>query len=274
MMVFALTQQFRYAYPAPIENLEHRLVVVPPRRHGPQRRVDYALDVRGADATVVARPDAFGNHRWHISCPTVEAFVEFESRVGVERDEGSETPWRTGTAEAADPRLRRPSHLTHPDRAVAEVADEARRMRADDPAGLAQDLCHWTHGALRYAHDATTVRTTAAEALAIGRGVCQDYAHVLLSAARAAGLAARYVSGHLVGEGGSHAWVEILVPDPDDRGAARVLALDPTNDRPAGANYVTVAVGRDYADVPPTSGTFKANFVGTFTAGKRLELSR
>jgi len=69
------------------------------------------------------------------------------------------------------------------------------------------------------------VHTTAAEALARRAGVCQDYAHVLLALTRRFELASRYISGQMLGFGGSHAWVEVLVPD--GTGHARVLSLDP-----------------------------------------------
>ena len=109
------------------------------------------------------------------------------------------------------------------------------------------------HDAITYEYGVTTVATTAAEALAGGRGVCQDSAHVMIALCRAAGLPARYVSGHLLGEGGTHAWVEVVVAD---RRGARAVAFDPCNGRRAGRAYLTVATGRDYADVAPTSGTY------------------
>ena len=79
---------------------------------------------------------------------------------------------------------------------------------------------------MRYAHGVTGVKTTAAEAFALRQGVCQDYAHVMLALCRACGLPARYVSGHLLGEGGTHAWVEVLLPDPAGMGLRR-LAFRP-----------------------------------------------
>jgi transglutaminase-like putative cysteine protease len=124
---------------------------------------------------------------------------------------------------------------------------------------------------MRYRHDVTTVRTTAAEALAVGAGVCQDYAHVMLALCRLCGLPARYVSGHLVGEGGSHAWVEVLLPSPGDRSSLVAVAFDPTNDRAAGPGYLTVAVGRDYADVAPTHGSYCGAPGGALTTSKTLE---
>ena len=164
------------------------------------------------------------------------------------------------------------SELTAPDGALHRAA---RRLTQSGDAGLglAQRINAWVAAHMRYRHDVTTVRTTAAEALALGAGVCQDYAHVMLALCRLSGLPARYVSGHMVGEGGSHAWVEVLRPDPHHRGARIVEAWDPTHDRRAGAGYLTVAVGRDYADVAPTSGTWRGVAgSGRLTVRKRLEL--
>ena len=78
---------------------------------------------------------------------------------------------------------------------------------------------------------------------------------------------ARYVSGHLLGEGAPHAWIEALLPDPEHQDQLRVMAYDPTHRIAPGLNYITVAVGRDYADITPTSGTFQGAS-GHFTARK------
>ena len=123
---------------------------------------------------------------------------------------------------------------------------------------------------MRYKSGVTTVRTTAAEALALGQGLCQDYAHLMLAVCRTAGLPARYVSGHLLGEGGSHAWVEVFLPTETGLSA---VAFDPTNKRQPHLGYVTVAVGRDYQDVSPTSGSFTAPYGGQLTCSKRAGLT-
>ena len=122
---------------------------------------------------------------------------------------------------------------------------------------------------MTYTPGATEVETTAAEALALGRGVCQDYAHIMLALCRLAGLPARYVSGHLLGEGGTHAWVEVLLPAAGRPRHAAAFAFDPTHDRRAGLSYVTVAVGADYGDVAPTSGTFEARRRGGALVSRR-----
>jgi transglutaminase-like putative cysteine protease len=112
---------------------------------------------------------------------------------------------------------------------------------------------------LTYEKGATSVQTAAPDVLALGRGVCQDFAHVLIAACRLDGIPARYVSGYLHddalenGHGESHAWVDVF---DGDRGW---ISLDPTHRREQDESYVRVAVGRDYADVPPTRGVFKGN---------------
>lgn len=128
-----------------------------------------------------------------------------------------------------------------------------------DPAAQAQALMAAVAGALAYERGATDVRTSADAALALGRGVCQDFAHLMLAACRCLGLPARYVSGYLYtppnadAELASHAWVDVYLAGQG------WLALDPTHNAAQSGHYVRVAVGRDYADVPPTRGVFKGN---------------
>ena len=110
-------------------------------------------------------------------------------------------------------------------------------------------------------------------ALHLGKGVCQDYAHIMLALLRLLGIPARYVSGHLLGEGVAHAWLEALFDDPLAPGGVAVIAYDPTHHRRAGLNYITVAVGRDYRDVAPTSGSFRAPYGGRLSARKRAGLT-
>jgi transglutaminase-like putative cysteine protease len=132
----------------------------------------------------------------------------------------------------------------------------AARRAAGDLPGTALALMHAIHDTLVYEKGVTDVRTTADHALALGRGVCQDFSHIMLAACRSQGLAARYVSGYLYNDGNtaaSHAWVDVLLPG---RGW---VSLDPTHNREQTGQYVRVAVGRDYADVPPTRGIFKGN---------------
>jgi transglutaminase-like putative cysteine protease len=142
--------------------------------------------------------------------------------------------------------------LTDPVRTLAEE-HRARGGAAD----RASELMRAVRARLDYVPGATDVHSRADEVLELGRGVCQDFAHVLLAACRCEGIVARYVSGYLydpalVGDtAASHAWVDVL---DDGRGW---VSLDPTHDREQTEAYVRVAVGRDYGDVPPTKGIYK-----------------
>jgi transglutaminase-like putative cysteine protease len=137
---------------------------------------------------------------------------------------------------------------------------------------LADRINDWVYQSMTYRHGLTGVKTTAADALALGAGVCQDYAHVMLSVCRACGLPSRYVSGHLLGQGGTHAWVEVVLPTGDGTGEAIAHTFDPTHASRGGLGYVTVAVGADYSDVAPTSGTYLSGARGRLTATKKVSL--
>ncbi|MEI8307637.1 MAG: transglutaminase family protein [Chloroflexales bacterium] len=259
-------QRFEYHYPGAIRELCQRLMVIPPERYGDQRVCAYNLRVSVPDAVTSANTDPFGNRVFMISIPQISGILAFEMRLVVERDVADRV-WPQ--VDAGD--LVRYLSLTPLTKADTRITDTARQLghRHADPEDLADAINTWVHGAMRYAHGVTMVDTPAAEALAIGGGLCQDYAHIMLAICRSAGLPARYVSGHMLGEGGSHAWVEALVAGP---GGYRAVAFDPTNHRRITPAYITVAVGRDYRDVAPTSGTYRAPYQGHFSASKRAGL--
>ncbi len=258
---YRLRQSFRYDYDRPVRDLLHRLVVVPPTQHGDQRLMLGAIEVSDPRASLTWHTDVDGNRHCTVRLAAVPASLEMLVNVAVERS-GSAAPGSAGLL--TDPRLLAASVLTRPDRALRTIA---ARYRGQDPLEAADEVCALVRDRIRYRLGATTVSTTAAQALALGEGVCQDQAHVMLSILRTTGIACRYVSGHLVGQGGTHAWVEVLVPAA---GGARVVAFDPTHARRADRRYVTVAVGRDYRDVPPTSGWFTGPGRGTLTSERRL----
>jgi transglutaminase-like putative cysteine protease len=264
---YLIHQRFRYDYPGPIRDLRHRLMIVPRLRHGDQRRIVQRLDVLPA-TTAVFGPDEFGNELAVVSIPHVDLCLEFEHWSIVERDT-TYGEHRVGAGDLHDPRFRAQTRLTVADGDLQEVA-HALRSAHPDPLELADAINAFVHATMRYAPDVTDVSTTAAAAFALRRGVCQDYAHVMLAIARACGLAARYVSGHLLGEAGTHAWVEILVPSA---GEALVAAFDPTHGRRPSLGYLVVAIGRDYGDVAPTSGVFSAPYAGKLRAQKRVGVS-
>ena len=125
----------------------------------------------------------------------------------------------------------------------------------------AQALSDEIYTQFEYVPGSTDISTPLAEFVAGRRGVCQDYAHLMLAAARSRGVPARYVSGYIyagVGEGANgagatHAWVELYLPH-----ARAWRGFDPTNNVLVADRHIKVAVGRDYADVPPTKGIVRA----------------
>ena len=268
--LYLLEQTFHYEYPAPIRHLEHRLVVIPPEHFGDQRRLEHRLEVALAGVQVEDQIDRFGNLVFAVRAPRIDSSVEFTAKVRLERHAGREHRLLDGWLR--DGYLLEPTRLTEPD---ARIRHAAGRLAAVAPWGieLAQAISDWVHQAMTYEDGSTTVRTTAAEALAMGRGVCQDYAHLMLALCRSCSLPARYVSGHLVGEGGTHAWVEVVLPTRDGTGEAIAWSFDPTHARRGGLNYVTIAVGGDYGDVAPTSGTYQAPVQGRLRTRKRVTLT-
>jgi transglutaminase-like putative cysteine protease len=151
--------------------------------------------------------------------------------------------------------FRSPSRFTQPG---AELADKSRELRRQSPVETVEAIVAYTHGSLEYTKGVTGVRTSAQQAFAEGRGVCQDFAHLALLLLRAAGIPARYVSGYLhpepepeigaAAKGESHAWIEAW--------AGGWWGLDPTHDTDIGLRHVVVARARDYADVAPMKGVY------------------
>jgi transglutaminase-like putative cysteine protease len=262
--VYLIHQNFHYEYPGPIADLNHHLVVLPPNRHGDQRRLRHQLDVSVSPVTVTRRRDAFGNVVLDLRVPFVETAIDFEAWIVVERFAAG--PHRVPGTALTDRRYLDPSPLTQPDEALRAVATSLR-MAGDEALPLARRINRWVFETMTYTPGVTSVETTAAEALALSQGVCQDYAHVMLALCRLCDLPARYVSGHLLGEGGTHAWVDVLLPE------AVAVAFDPTHGREVSLSYVTVAVGRDYRDVAPTSGSYKASFKGQLSSQRRVGLT-
>ncbi len=260
-------QRFEYVYPGPISNLKQRLVIVPADHYGIQHLLDHQLTVNPLPGSLRQTADDFGNRILELELPQADQVVSFEAKMTVENVLREHHRPTISTAEAQH--YLEPTALTMPDTRIRGVARELRAQVSTE-RGLALQINDWVHRTLHYASGITTVSTTASEALALGQGLCQDYAHVMLALCRTAGLPARYVSGHLLGEGGSHAWVEVFLPTPVGLGA---YAFDPTNQRQPHLGYVTVAVGRDYRDVAPTSGSFTAPYSGRLTCSKRAGLT-
>jgi transglutaminase-like putative cysteine protease len=267
---YVLHQSFAYRYTGPVTRVDQRLVVVPPARHGPQRRKFHRLSIIGAEGYATWSRDEFENPVAHVQVAAVPESVEFRVDAIIERE--GIAPVQLSAAALSARRYLDATWLTSADDALSSAAHD---LAGSLPAGrpVAERICAFVNEAIAYRKGATSVATTAAEAFRIGAGVCQDHAHVMLAMCRALGLPSRYVSGHLLGEGATHAWVEVIVPDTDDADGAVALPFDPCHGREPGARYVMVAVGRDYGDVAPTSGTYHGRSTNHLTSMTRLGVS-
>ena len=267
---YEITQSFRYEYPAPIRDLSHRLVVIPPERFGGQRRLRHRVSSGIDGVRFENRQDRFGNVIIDAYAPRVSSAIEFLAEVSVERN--ADEPHRLPAGWQSAAYLLEPTPLTAADARIDRAADDLAEA-AEWGLPLADKINDWVYQSMTYKGGITGVRTTAAGALAQGFGVCQDYAHIMLAVCHSAELPARYVSGHLVGQGGTHAWVEVVLPVEDGSGEAIAWTFDPTHASRGGMEYVTIAVGADYSDVAPTSGTYRSRVGGRLVTHKRVTLT-
>ncbi len=149
--------------------------------------------------------------------------------------------------ETCHPSFYCPSPLTRPSPAMEEFLRE-HLPSTGSPLDQADALMRAVYRHVTYTPGSTSVTTTAAQAFDLARGVCQDEAQILITLCRMAGIPARYACGFTVGEGATHAWVQIW---SDDR---MWYGLDPTRNQQVDETYLTLAVGRDYQDCPVDRG--------------------
>jgi transglutaminase-like putative cysteine protease len=220
--------------------------------------------------------DLHGNHVsfFDLGEPHRSLEIEARSRVRTSSGERAAEPPAFPLSRAKECARLESCHEFLQESRYVDLAPESWRLAldataaADDLWRAALALMRVVHGELAYQPGSTTVHTRAGEALRARRGVCQDFAHVMIALCRAIGIPALYVSGYLYngpreqlrGAQASHAWCEVYVPGGGWRG------LDPTNDQPAGDHHVKLAVGRDYADVAPVQGRYRG------TAEQELEV--
>jgi transglutaminase-like putative cysteine protease len=153
-----------------------------------------------------------------------------------------------------------PSHYACPTQLLEELACEIHLVRRATPLETLVELNQAVYKGFDYVPNSTRVDSSIDDALLSRAGVCQDFAHIMIALARQLRVPCRYVSGYLFHdaktadrspEGATHAWVEALVPPWG------WVAFDPTNNLVASDRHIRVAVGRDYADVPPTRGVHR-----------------
>ena len=256
----------RYSYDSSARQCAMLLCLEPLQDRG-QRLLDFEIQTRPA-ACLNRETDSFGNTRHLLDLHREHRTLEIRTRAVVEPSPASALPERLGPGaweeirsldgSFADWHFTRPSALVGPSSGLHAFVDRHRIEPCGDPLESLSRLSDTLHRCLRYIPGSTTAESPVEHILETGRGVCQDYSHLMIAIARSWGIPSRYVSGylHLAGEGGAqapgnttHAWVECRLP------GLGWVGFDPTNQSGAGkGGEVRIATGRDYRDVSPTRG--------------------
>ncbi len=267
-MYYSILHKTRYRYSAPVtENVTE--VRMQPRSEGPQRCLSFKLTTTPS-ARVHNYLDNYGNHVHHFTIPaphksmtiTAEAIViinppdplpaQLDMQAWARLDELVEqNDWWDFLV---------PSRFTQPTGMLEDLAAELDLRRRADPLTLLHEINQFMFQEFAYDPEHTEVDSPINLALAARKGVCQDFAHIMIALVRMLDIPCRYVSGYLFHrtedhdrseQDATHAWVEVLLPD------LGWVGFDPTNHLIAGERHIRTAVGRDYTDVPPTRGVFK-----------------
>jgi transglutaminase-like putative cysteine protease len=260
------TTTFRYE-PAVRESVME--VRLQPRSDGEQRCLNFVLNVDPA-ANVMQYRDFMGNVVHHFDIAGKHAMVKVTAQSAVEVQTVAE-PRAADSGDWADLdaqvegndywEMLLPSHFAQSSAALEQLAAELGCERRGNPLALLTELNEAIYKLFAYVPNSTKVDSPIAEALETRQGVCQDFAHIMIALVRGVKIPCRYVSGYMFHrddterdrslEGASHAWIEALVP------RLGWVAFDPTNNLVGGDRHIRVAIGRDYADVPPTRGVYK-----------------
>lgn len=259
----------RYLYSWPIRNSVMSLCLTP-RHDSAQRLLGFEITTDPSSAINMEK-DCFGNSKHVLNIHRDHDSLVVTARSNVQTSPAPSLPDSLGPDAWEEIRSWRESfdewdfihssEFARPSHALAAFVDShAIASPGADPLIALLDLSDTLYRTFEYVPGSTSAVSPIEDILESGRGVCQDYAHVMIAVARLWGLPARYVSGylHIVDREGrsvraqaSHAWVECRLPD------LGWIGFDPTNRSIAGERHVRVAVGRDYRDVAPTHGVFR-----------------
>jgi len=241
-----------YHYDTPPTGVIQTLRLIP-RNHDGQHVVAWRVDL-SEDCLLHQHEDAFGNisHSFTAEGPFRILSVAVEGEV----DTHDTQSVVRGAVERFPPRLfLRETALTQPDAAIIDFAGSARAAAGSDQLALLHGLMNALNREMKFDTDPTHSATTAAEAFALRRGVCQDLTHIFIAAARQLGIPARYVGGHfyrvdgVTAQDAGHAWVEAYVEN------LGWVGFDPTNGIGTTEAHVRVAIGLDYLGAAPVRGT-------------------
>jgi transglutaminase-like putative cysteine protease len=273
-MHLEITHETHYAYHPQVETAQHVAHLRPPSL-AYQQLLSHTLKITPTPSQLTQSLDVFGNTSSFFSLQAVHEHLSVVARSVVRTSQPawaqSEMAWeqvREHFRYQAGARFSPASEFIFPSPYVPRHPDFATYARPSFGPGVpllaaAQNLMERIYTDFTYSSESTEVNTPAVEALALRKGVCQDFAHIMVACWRAMGLPARYVSGYLlthpapgqprlIGSDASHAWASVYVPDQS--GDLGWCDFDPTNNRMPGDDYVTLATGRDYSDVSPMRG--------------------
>jgi transglutaminase-like putative cysteine protease len=272
-MIYSVRHSTTFRYqPAVRESVME--VRMQPRSEAQQRCLSFTLDVSPA-TNITQYSDSAGNmvHHFDIAGSHTEVKVVAQSTVQVlavppprASDAGDWADLDAMTDADDFWEMMLPSHFARSSEALEQLAAELKVERRGGPLEVLTQLNEGIYNGFSYVPNSTKVDSPIEEALLSRQGVCQDFAHIMIALARSHRIPSRYVSGYLFHreenghqdrslEGASHAWVESFIP------RLGWTAFDPTNDLIGGDRHIRVAIGRDYADVPPTRGVHKGEAV-------------
>ena len=294
-MQLQITHETRYDYQPAVETAQH-VACFKPCNHAAQELLRHHLHIHPEPEQRRETHDVHGNSRCFFALQTphniliVRAYSVVRtrssvlpvSRIGWEAQRALFCYRATGRFDAASEFVF-DSHYVPRQAAFAAYAQPSFAPGAS-VLQATTDLMQRMHADFVYDNTSTHINTPALQALQQRRGVCQDFAHIMLACLRSVGLPARYVSGYLltepapgtvklIGSDASHAWVSVYLADLPE--GARWCDFDPTNNRHGwhapGEDYVTVATGRDFADVSPLRGVIHGGANHTLTVGVTVQ---
>ncbi len=270
-MYYSIRHQTRFRYSSPVSEsiMEMRLQ---PRTEWTQHCLSFEIDLDPRTRVFHYR-DYLGNTVHHFNVAGPHQQLDIVSTSLVEVNPFADWPLKLASSawDEIDAQVHKsdyyemlmPSDFAQPTPALMELAVALSITRRDDPMSLLRQMNTAIHQHFDYTPKATRVDSPIDEALRTGKGVCQDFAHVMISLVRLLKIPCRYVSGYKApGAAGersglaSHAWVEAWLP------GWGWVGFDPTNNELASERHIRTAVGRDYADVPPTKGLYKGESKG------------
>lgn len=267
-MFYSIRHVTRFAYSTPVTESVTE-VRMQPRNEGNQRCVKFELTTQPR-ARILGYRDYLGNVVHHFAHPGKHSTLKITAEMTMEITPA--TPLPTSLSGSAWQELDAlaqtgdywdfltPSQFARPTEHLRQLARELGIERRDDPLSLLCEINTKIFEHFDYAPATTTVDSPIDHALEDRRGVCQDFAHIMLALVRELGIPCRYVSGYLFHNredhdrsdaSATHAWVEAFLPE------LGWVGFDPTNNLLPNERHIRTAVGRDYADVPPTRGVFK-----------------